>query len=535
MAEKNLKKQSFLHGAFVLALATAIVKVIGACYKIPMVRIIGNQGYTYFLAAYDIYSVLLTVSTAGLPVAMSRMISEAQTLGNSAQIKRVYKASLYVFLTIGIIGSAGMLLFCKQLAQFMETPNAWIAIGALGPAVLFVCVISSFRGFFQGQSIMTPTAVSQVIEALCKLFIGLALAWVITSRGYGSEYAAGGAIAGVTIGIILSFAYLAVEHRKATAVLSSAPGEAPYQTMRQTMKTLLAIAIPITIGSAGLQIINLIDSKLVVGRLVSAAGFLQDEAEDLRGIYGACQTLFNMPSAFITPITISVIPAITAHLTMKNRTGALKVEESAVRIMALLALPCGVGLSVLSAPILQMLYGYTGDTLTTGTPLMAILGICVIFNCLVLLTNAIMQAHGDVLTPVIHMLIGGIVKVIVNYILVGQPNINITGAPIGTLTCYIVITALNLIAMRRKMKRMPRVLSTMVKPLIATAAMALGAYLGYDVLHTLLGSNSLACLGAIVVAVVVYAVLVVVLRIVTYDDCMLLPKGEKIAKILHVR
>ena len=242
-----------------------------------------------------------------------------------------------------------------------------------------------------------------------------------------------------------------------------------------------------------------------------------------------------MPSAFITPITISVIPAITAHLTMKNRTGALKVEESAIRIMALLALPCGVGLSVLAAPILQMLYRYTGATLTTGTPLMAILGICVVFNCLVLLTNAIMQAHGDVLTPVIHMLIGGIVKVIVNYILVGQPSVNITGAPIGTLTCYIVITALNLIAMRRKMKRMPRVLTTMVKPLIATAAMALGAYVCYDALHSLLSSNTLACLGGIAAAVIVYAVLVVALRIVTYDDCMLLPKGEKIAKILRIR
>jgi stage V sporulation protein B len=535
LSDKKLKKQSFLHGAVILAVATMIVKVIGACYKIPLVRIIGNQGNTYFLAAYDIYSVLLTISTAGLPVAMSRMISEAQTLGNYKQIKRIYKASLYVFLTIGIIGSAGMLLFCKQLANFMNTPNAWIAIAALAPAVLFVCVISSFRGFFQGQSVMTPTAVSQVIEAFSKLFIGLAFAWLITRAGFGSEYAAGGAIAGVTIGIILSFLYLLVQHRRASATLTDLGGSDTTQTMRQTMKTLLAIAVPITLGSAGLQIINLIDSKLVVGQLVGSAGFSQDDAEELRGIYGACQTLFNMPSAFITPITISVIPSITAHLTMKNRTGALKVEESAVRIMALLTMPCGIGLSVLSAPILQMLYGYQGDTLTTGTPLLAILGVCVIFNCLVLLTNAIMQAHGDVLTPVIHMLIGGIVKVILNYILVGRPAINITGAPIGTLTCYIVITVLNLVAMRRKMERTPRVLGIMVKPLLATAAMALAAFMSYDVLHTYLGSLSVACLGAIVCAVIVYAVFVLVLRIITLDDCLLLPKGEKIAKFLHIR
>ena len=164
-----MKKQSFLHGAAILALATFIVKIIGACYKIPLVGIIDNAGYGYFTTAYDIYSVLLTISTAGLPVAMSRMISESQALGHHAQIKRIYRASLYVFLTIGIVGTGGMLLFCRQLAEFMRSPNSWAAIAALAPAVFFVCVISSYRGFFQGQSNMTPTSISQVYDALCKL------------------------------------------------------------------------------------------------------------------------------------------------------------------------------------------------------------------------------------------------------------------------------------------------------------------------------------------------------------------------------
>ncbi len=534
MSQKPIQKQSFLHGAAVLALATFIVKLIGFCYKIPLVRIIGNQGYTYFLTAYDIYSVMLTISTAGLPVAMSRLISQAQTLGSNAQIRRIYRASLYIFLTIGTIGSLGMLLFAKQLAIFMEAPDAWVCMLALAPAVLFICLISSFRGFFQGQSYMTPTAVSQVIEALCKLFLGLGLAWLLLKIGYSINVAAAGAILGVTSGTIFSAAYLSVQHRKASAQLSS-HGDAPTQSMAQSMKSLLAIAVPITIGSAGLQIINLIDSKIVLGQLKNAAGFSQDAAETLRGIYGACQTLFNMPSAFVVPITVSVIPAITAHLTMKNRTGALKVEESSIRIMSLLALPCGAGLAVLSGPILQLLYNYSGDTLAAGAPLMAILGICVIFNCLVLLTNAIMQAHGNVKTPVINMLIGGLVKVVINYLLVGQPAVNITGAPIGTLVCYITITILNLVAMRRMMVRRPRVLSSMVKPLIATVIMAASAYLSYDLLALVLPSQTICCLGAIAIAVIIYGISVLLLRIITLDDCMLLPKGEKIAKLLKIR
>jgi stage V sporulation protein B len=533
------KKQSYLQGAAILALGTALVKVIGALYKVPMMSILGTKGFGYFNIAYDIYSVLLTISTAGLPVAMSRMISEAQTLGNTDQIKRIYKASLYVFLIIGIAGCSFMMLFARQLAGFMNSPNSWFAMRCLAPAVLFVCIISSYRGFFQGQSIMTPTAISQIMEALSKLIIGLALAWVFTrlagSDDNGPIYGAGGAILGVSIGTVLSALYLSWKHRRATTALpATAPGTSA-KSMQDTMKVLLSIAVPITIGSAGLQIINVIDSKLVLGRLINAVGYSQEYADSLKGIYSGAQTLFNLPAAFVVPITASVIPAITAQLTRRDHNAALKTEESAIRIMSLLALPCGIGLAVLSRPIQQLLYTrYTAEELAVATPLLAILGVAVIFNCIVLLTNAIMQAHGYVSTPVVTMLIGGVVKVIINYILVSRPAINITGAPIGTLCCYITITALNLFAMRRLLRQTPKLLHLMAKPILATAAMAVVAFMAYDVLSSFLG-NAIACLGAIALAAVVYVVFVVVLKIITVDDCMLLPKGDKIAKLLHIQ
>ena len=531
--EKPMKKQTFLQGAAILALATAIVKVIGACYKIPLGNIIGDAGYGYFTTAYDIYSVLLMISTTGLPVAMSRMISEAQALEQGAQIRKIYHTALYVFLLIGLLGSVGMLLFCRQLSILVTGfDTSWAAIAALAPSVLFICVISAYRGFFQGQSNMTPTSISQIFEALCKLLIGLGCAWLVLKKTGDVTLAAGGAILGVTIGCVVSMAYLSYQYHRAAPALSANAG--PTKTTKQTMQQLLAIAIPITLGAAGLQIINLADTMVFMRRLAGAAGFSQDAAETAKGIYNFCQTIFNLPCAFITPITVSVIPAITGHLTLKNARGARIVEESSVRIMALISMPCALGLASLSGPILQLLRGYEGQNLMIGSAILAILGICVIFNSLVLLTNAIMQAHGDVTTPVIHMLIGGVVKIIVNYILVGIPSIHIIGAAVGTVCCYLSITVLNLIAMRRDPQTKPKIFSVAGKPLLASLIMGACAYMINGLLCAYLPSRSLACLLAIAAACVIYLILVIAFQIITYDDCLLLPKGDKIARFLKI-
>ena len=529
-----MKKQTFLQGAAVLTIATIVVKLIGALYKIPLGRVIGDQGYTYFLAAYNIYNILLTISTAGFPVAMSRMIAQAQTLGNPAQIKRIYRASLYIFLVLGVLGTAFVMIFAKPLAVFMECPNAWISNMVLAPSILFVCLFSSYRGFFQGQSNMTPTGVSQVIEALSKLVIGLGAAWLLVRRGYSIAVAAGGAVLGVTAGTVLAALYLSVKHRRAMDELNRMPSPAPSASMGQTMKTLLAIAIPITIGAAGLQVINAFDQKVVLGRLIEAGHYSQDAAEALYGIYGKATTIFNLPSALITPLTIAIIPSITEHLTLGNHRGSRTVAESAVRIMSLLALPCAVGMIVLGRPIMGLLYNYTGPTLETGGALLSWLGVSVLFNCLVLLTNAILQANGRVNIPVYTMIAGGIIKLIVNYILVAQPGLNILGAPISSIFCFGSITIMNVIAMRKVIPDRIRVLRVMGKSFLAAAAMGVATWIVYDLVSAGLHSSNLGCLAAMCAAVVVYAVFVYVLRCVTWEDCMLLPKGEAIAKLLKV-
>ena len=556
MNDQPIKKQTFLQGTAVLAMATVLVKLMGFLFKVPLNNIIGEDGFGYFNTAYDVYNVLLMISTTGLPVAMSRMISQAQTLGNHAQIKRIYRTSLYVFLTIGMVGSLGMLFFCRQLSVMVTTnENSWAAIAALAPCVLLICRVSAYRGFFQGQSNMTPTSVSQIFEAVTRLVVGLGLAWLVmkltgeaavraqgivlasgeTAQDYGDiTLAAGGAILGVTLGSLISVVYLHHKFRQSNQILSLGGGTA--KSTRSTMKELLSIAVPITLGSAGLQIINLFDTMIYMRRLTGALQWTEKMADSAKGVYNFCQTVFALPCSFIPTITIAVIPAITASLTRKDLAEAKATSESSVRTMALIAMPCAAGLFVMAEPVIRLLCStYTEDKIQLAATMLAILGLTVIFNSLVLLLNAIMQAHGDVVTPVVNMLIGGIIKIIVNYILVGQPNLNIVGAPIGTFICYISITALDLIAMKRHISARPAIFKNIIRPGLASAIMGAATFMVYRVLSNAISSWKLACLLSLAFAVVLYAVLVVFLRCLTYEDCMLLPKGEKIAKILRIR
>ena len=556
MNDQPIKKQTFLQGTAVLAMATVLVKLMGFLFKVPLNNIIGEDGFGYFNTAYDVYNVLLMISTTGLPVAMSRMISQAQTLGNHAQIKRIYRTSLYVFLTIGMAGSLGMLIFCRQLSVMVTTnENSWAAIAALAPCVLLICLVSAYRGFFQGQSNMTPTSVSQIFEAVTRLVVGLGLAWLVmkltgkayvrmqgivlapgeTAQDYGDiTLAAGGAILGVTLGSLISVVYLHHKFRQSNQILSLGGGTA--KSTRSTMKELLSIAVPITLGSAGLQIINLFDTMIYMRRLTGALQWTEKMSDSAKGVYNFCQTVFALPCSFIPTITIAVIPAITASLTRKDLAEAKATSESSVRTMALIAMPCAAGLFVMAEPVIRLLCStYTEDKIQLAATMLAILGLTVIFNSLVLLLNAIMQAHGDVVTPVVNMLIGGIIKIIVNYILVGQPNLNIVGAPIGTFICYISITALDLIAMKRHISARPAIFKNIIRPGLASAIMGAATFMVYRVLSNAISSWKLACLLSLAFAVVLYAVLVVFLRCLTYEDCMLLPKGEKIAKILRIR
>jgi len=542
------KKQNFLQGAALLAIATAIVKLIGALYKLPLNMAIGAEGYSYFITAYDIYAVLLLISTAGLPVAVSRMVSQASTLDQYTRLRKIFRTALTIFAILGTISSVLMIGGAKWLANIMNQPDAWISIACLGPCGIMMCLMSAYRGYFNGQSNMAPSSVSQVIEALGKLLIGLALAfWIVKTTG-NVALAAGGAIIGVTVGSAASLLYLWLKFRRsyrALPVTEEDPG-----STKSTVKELMAIAIPITIGSAGLQLLTVIEAGLYMDRLVylietgqymghmvEGAVTAQKAAATLKGLYNMTQTIFNMPCAFIIPITVSVLPAVTSYLTMGDHKAVRETEESAARITGLLSMPCAVGLAVLARPIMALLGGYEGEHLDLSAKFMTLQGITVFLYAIIQYTNALLQSHGYQNVPVVNMLSSGVLRLVLVYVMVGNPNLGLLGAPIGAMIGYLLIAILNLTAIQRKVAQKPRLLQNLLRPAIPALVMGVVVFFCYRALVAVLGidGSRIILAGApIAVGVVVYFVCVILTKTITREDCLLLPKGEKIAKLLRL-
>ena len=506
------KKQSFFGGAAVLAAGVVIVKIIGALFKIPLANILGETGNADFNNAYNIYAVLLTISTAGLPVALSKMISEAKTLGRERQARRVLKVSFAAFLTLGVLSFVIMWFGNEKCAALLNNPNAAYGIKALAPGVVCVGCLAAFRGFAQGSFRMTPTAVSQIIEAVSKLFIGLGLSMYVVSLGYEDYIAAAAAIVGVTVGSVLALVYMLIDylrHRPRT------PGTDTPDASGAILKRLLSIAIPITLSASMVSIITLIDTSLVQGQLQNALGYTLKETRHLYGTYSSGMNLYNLPSSMMTALTISVIPTVSASLARNDRVHTSRVINSSLRVTGLMAFPMGLGLWALAEPIMKLCYPRYDSEL--GGSLLAVLGIASMFVCLMLISNSILQSYGRV------------------------PSINIHAAPFGTLVCFVIVSSLNLFFVYRTMEDKPNYFKVFAKPLVASLVMAVCARFSYRFFaaHIALGgatTTQIVNVGlAVVLAVIVYVALVLALRIVTRDDLALLPKGEKLAHILHVR
>ena len=537
------KKSTFFGGAAILAASAILVKVIGAIYRIPLGNILSDEVMADYNSAYNIYNFFLTISTAGLPVALSKTISEANALGRHNQVQRTFRVAFITFLILGLLSFFCMTVLAAPMAQIViSNPKAVYCVMALAPSVLCVCIMSAFRGYFQGHFNMMPTGISQVIEAFFKLVVGLALALFLVNVIQKPELGSVGAIIGVSCGSVVALLYILFlffrDRRRRQRIHAT---DRPDGSMR-ILSNLLKLAIPITLGSAATSLVTLIDTKLVMSQLQSVYQTVDglgkeaalDAARGLYGIYSKTMSIYNLPFSMMVPLTACIIPAVSASLARRDHLGAQKVSESALRIGLLLALPMGMGLFALGGPIMGLLFP-TIDVSVAG-PLLSVLGLASIFVALQLLCNSILQANGMVNLPILAVIIGGVVKVVVNFILVGNPNIRINGAPVGTLTCFIVISALEIFIIRRSIPAPPSFLRAFLKPFVPSVIMAAAAWATYGLLTNFLHmGNSLATIGGIGVGVVVYLVLVLALRVLSREDLELMPKGDKIAKILHIK
>ncbi len=534
-SQAGQEKRLFFTGVMLLGISNILVKIIGLLFKIPMSYYLGDEGMGYFNSAYQIYTWLYLFSTAGLPVALSLLIAESRTRGDLARVRRVEKVATTTFLLLGLLCAALMLFCARPLAALIGASPAYFGIAAMAPAMFFICLSSGLRGYFQGFQQMAPSAVSQVLEALGKLLIGVALADYAVRRGYSLPLCAAFAVLGLSVGEAAGTAYLFLSRwryaRQGRLLISPACGPAIGEG-DGILRRLLRIALPITLSSMVMGITGMIDLVMVQRRLQSI-GFLPGEATAFYGNYTTLVVpMFNLPPALIYPIATAALPMLSSALAKGDCPGAEKRMAAIMRITALIAMPCALGLAVFSQPILRLFF--RADMADAAAPLLSLLAIGSLFLSMLTVSQAILQAGGHAAAPILSMSVGGAVKLVAGYVLIGLPAVGTMGVPLGTVLCYLSAMLCNLCLMLRHLSFAPSLLQTFFRPFAAALASILLA-LGF---YTALGGDAggrLLILPTIAVAAVAYVAAAFLTRTIRTEELAMLPGAQKLLQFFSHR
>ena len=550
-------RQSFLYGALLLTAGVLLVKVVGALFKIPLSAVITEDGMGYFSTAYSFYNVIFSIATAGFPVAVSRMVSENDSLGRWRDVRRIKQAASPVFLLTGAVGTGLMILGAPLYTRAVGNAGALPAMLALAPSVLLCSLAAVYRGYYEGLRNMTPTTVSQVIEALAKLLFGLSGAYFVMARA-SREFAASGtvlgravaggaeaqrticafgaaaAILGVTLGSALSLLYLHLRDRRGDGIPAAQLARAPQpQPRRALARQLVRSSIPIAVGAVAMSISGLIDASFLQTRiahilrtdpaplLAMYAGSIPQANLDapesipnyLFGCYNMALTLFMIVPSVTQAFGVSALPSVTHAFARGVKAELRAAMETVLRATSIFALPAGIGLSVLAGPIARLVYGDRPSTPIIAAALAA-MGAASIFAAVTTPLGSMLQAVGHMELPVILVLSGLVVKVVLNYILAGVPQINILGGGISTLVCYVLVTVAELFALVRITGIRFDFVSTVFKPLLAAGCCGAAAYGVWRCLARATGGARLDALFAVAAGAAVYAAALVLLRAV---------------------
>lgn len=528
-AEKSLKK-TFLSGVLLLTLSTVLVKIIGLIYKIPMLTYLGSEGMGYFNSAYEIYALFCVISTAGLPVALSVLISGALARGKAALVARIYRAAWIVFLLIGLLGNGLMLLLASKLCEWIQSENAYWCILSISPTVFFVCISSALRGYFQGYQRMLPTALSQLIEAGGKLLFGLLFARMALERGYDTPIVAAFAGGGLTLGSALSTFYLLVEKLRFGA---QEEGEGCRSLSYGSIwKRLAKLAIPMTLGASLVSFTKLIDMSMILRRLQSI-GYTEVMANEAYGSYTTLAlSVFGLIPALLNSVALPLVPLLSAAIASGNRAKQADMIRASYRLTALFALPASLGISAYAHPVLSLLFGGEAEAVAIAAPLLSCLGISVFLSCMITATNSVLHAYQAVNRPILSMLAGAVVKIVAAYFLIGQAGVALLGAPISTFLCNATVVLLNF-RFVSGLCDVSGLGSVFIKPLLCATASIGFSYVLYLMLLESLGSSRLLTLVAILFAMGIYFLFACFWGVFSEEDILALPMGERILSILR--
>ncbi|MDD6310573.1 MAG: polysaccharide biosynthesis protein [Firmicutes bacterium] len=535
-----MSKKSLVTSAAILGVAGIFVKLLGAFFRIPLTNWIGAEGMANYAPAYAIYSVLLVVSTAGLPVATSKMVAERYAVGQYKEAYRVFKISRVLMTALGVLGAVIVFFGAGPIAQLVHVPGAALAMQATAPALILVPLMSSYRGYFQGQQNMNPTAISQIFEQVFRVGCGLSLAYimmngVLFSETYdsGARGAAGGcfgASAGA-FGGLLTVLILYLMKRNAIRENILADHTTERESAGQIIKNIVVIAIPITIGASLLPLMNSIDAGIVNSRL-QATGWSVNAAKDLYGqITSMADPIIGFPQVLMAAIIVSIVPMVSAANRLEDKLELQNTIALGLRMTTIIGFPCVFGLLVLAKPALLLLYPLQPESASNATPCLQVLAMGFIFLALVTTMTGILQGLGKQNWPVINLAIGIIIKIIVTYILVGIHSINIVGAAIGTMCAYITASTLDFMCVKRFTDVKVPVAKTIVKPMIS--ALVMGVIVGfiYKGCFAIIGSNSISTLVSIAIGACIYGVLIIKTHAIERNEIMAISIGRKIAPI----
>ena len=531
-----------MFGAIILMISNIVVKLIGALLRIPLTNIIGVEGMAYYNAAYSIYVSFYMISTAGVPVAVSRMIATANSTGNKKEIKRIFDVAFSLFFVIGFIGTVVMMIFAQKFASSSGMSDSYLAMLAIAPTIFFICLSSAYRGYFQGLQNMVPTAVSQVIESAAKLGIGIIAAVYFTSKGYPMYKVSAYVILGVTIGVMLGFVYGLVMKAMFTSSVESknelADCNFECRTRKSILKELVIIAIPITLASSIMGLTNVVDTMLF-SRGLQSTGLTEKIATSYYGTYTSMvYPLFNLVPPFIYTFGISAIPAISSAIAVGNREKASKDIESAFRNCAIIAIPCAIGLGVLSKRVIAFLF--KEETLSNGVstldiaaPALSVICIGILFLGVISITNSVLQACRMEKFTIISTTTGIVVKIVATYFLSRIHGFGLLGAAFGTLLCYFAIMALNLFFMIKMTGFVPKASKIFLKPVSGGILCGICAF-AVSILADYIGiGNKLGTIVSIGAAAVVYLASLLVMKTLNSYDVMMMPKGAKLCAVLE--
>lgn len=524
-----MTKKSFLKGAAILGVAGILIKILGAIYRIPLGNLLNTEGMGYYQTSYPVYNTLYAISTAGLPVAVAKIIAEKRALGDYKSAKKVFDLSLIGLIIFGMIASGIVTIFGGKISVALGNPNAYYALMAMIPALLFAPMTSAFRGYFQGHQNMVPTALSQIFEQLVRVIVGYSLAYMLISEGL--DKAAGGATFGASAGAVAAFLVVFLIYLIKKKDLQCEIALQHFETNETTsslIKRIIVIALPIAFGAIIVPMMNLIDVKLVMTRL-QQIGYTEVEANSMWGqLSGFAQTFINFPQVLAISLGMSIVPAVSEAFALKDRERMKEIVNGGVRTIVMIGLPAAFGLFVLSTPIIQLLYYKLSEASQSSIgSILACLSFSVIFLTIIQALTAILQGIGKTSVPVINLLIGGVVKLILSYVLIGIPALNIYGAVISTTAFYVVAAVLDYMAVKKYLSVNFDIKQIFVKPFVATIMMALTAWVAYNGFSYII-SPKIATIIAILLAVVVYAIFVVSLKAITEDELRSIPAGGKI-------